>query len=115
MHIRDIESFAEFESIALSDGAVEWRIGGAFGGDCWGGEADREVEVEEEPEDEFLDELLTDLCPDLTFLQYRRLLKAGVYVYDKREDHEFYGNYTLYKTRRVDLRVLYETLRDFYE
>jgi len=48
----------------------------------------------------------------LSFLQYRKLTKAGIYIYTKRTDYEYYGNYTEYRKREIDLTVLYTTLKD---
>jgi len=59
-----------------------------------------------------LDKILETFSPSLSFLQYRKLTKAGIYIYTKRTDYEYYGNYTEYRKREIDLTVLYTTLKD---
>jgi hypothetical protein len=90
---------------------VKWSTGGAEGGNCWGDEA-HYVSGEEEPEDEFITELLEKAAPSITFLQFRRLLKPGLYETRTSCEHEYYGNYTDYSHRKLKLNVLYERLKD---
>jgi len=117
MHIKDLHTYEEFWDVIGGleiEDQVSWVIGGATGGNCWGGTADIPVEAEEEPDDS-LDELLSHVCPDLTFLQYRSLMKSEIYRYDKKERREYYGNYTVIRERTLDLELLYQKLREFYE
>lgn len=123
MHIRDIDSFDEFKALAEKLGYIghqyetSWVTGGVTGGSCYDEGSSRHYgrEAEDEPEDEYLDVLLEEVCPDLTFLQYRALLKAGLYSYRDSSENEYYGNYTDYRNRKTNLDVLYETLRGFYK
>lgn len=90
---------------------VRWIIGGMDGGNCWGGEPSR-ISTEEEPEDEFLTELLEKVAPSITFLKFKRLLKAGLYEGYEETIREYYGNYTEYQHRDLKLDELYKRLRD---
>lgn len=116
MHIKDLQTYEEFWDVVAEleiEDKVSWVIGGATGGNCWGGSADIPVEAEEEPDDS-LEKLLNHICPDLTFLQYRSLMKSDIYEYDRKERSEYYGNYTIFRERNLNLELLYKKLREFY-
>lgn len=87
-----------------------WVIGGRCGGNCWN---DHSYTLDTEPEPNFdaLDTLLVKLCPGLLFVDYKELYDKLVQV-DESEEHEYYGNYTAYKTKVVLLKDLYEFLYD---
>lgn len=88
----------------------EWTTGGVTGGSCWGGVADQPVSGEEEPEDTFLEEILELLVPNLTYLQYRKLVKANLYDKYDAGYTDYYGNYTTREGRRLSIERLYNTL-----
>src|ERR1019366_6274789 len=87
---------------------VEWETGGASGGNCWGDSADRHRDSEPEPELD-LTALFEKVCPNMTFLQYRKVMK-DIVVQSSRTEHEYYGNYTEYSIKIVQYRVLYNKL-----
>ena len=89
---------------------VSWTSGGLSGGSCWGTAADQPVRAEAEPDLEDLDKLLEALKPDLTFLQYKALVKELVLTTEHTET-EYYGNYYEKKTKSVNLKSLYEYFR----
>ena len=111
------KTFEEFEEavnrVAPEAGEeVKWTIGGMDGGNCWGDSADQAIGAEDEPEDEDLEMILFDAMPDLTFLEFRKLNRADIYERDKKTQNEYYGNYTIYATRRLKLKELYDALVD---
>jgi hypothetical protein len=92
---------------------VTWTTGGMTGGSCWNdGVEDPHypVEAEEEPEFEALDKVLEALCPQITFLQYKKLVKSVV-SRDATSENEYYGNYYDKMTKSVDLNVLKQYLK----
>jgi hypothetical protein len=95
---------------------TRWTTGGMCGGSCWNDEGANEyVEPEEEPEDETLAEILEDVFLDLTFLEGNRLMKSGIEVRTTGEDREYYGNYTTYAQKKIDIDALYEALVEIEE
>jgi hypothetical protein len=91
---------------------VEWCSGGIGGGSCWddGKEDVHHYSISGEPESDFddIDTILTELCPNLSFLQYKQLMKIT-----KRESYsqnEYYGNSTDYTYKYVLLRDLLNKL-----
>ena len=93
---------------------VEWCSGGISGGSCWDdGTDDRHYgrSGEAEPEFDNIDTVLAELCPNLTFLQYKKIMakivKRGEYTIN-----EYYGNTTDYTFKVVNLRELYEALQE---
>lgn len=94
---------------------VKWVTGGMEGGSCWGDEA-RPMGGEDEPEDLYIIALLEKFAPSLTFLQFKRLM-ADPKLYNRydRTNREYYGNYTEYAHRDLDLDVLFKSLKAFYE
>ena len=112
------KTYNEFEHAAnlVTDGMVDfevsWCTGGEEGGSCWDEYEPQHCprETEQEPEDTYLDIILEDAFPELSFLQYRRLLKAE--IYDRRTHHsnDYYGNWSLYSYRKLNLKNLYNAL-----
>lgn len=91
---------------------IEWTTGGVTGGNCWGDSANQAVSPEDEPEDECIDEVLQAVIPDLTYLEFRKLERAGIWERDTRESYEYYGNYYTYASKKLNLDKLYEALVD---
>jgi hypothetical protein len=88
-----------------------WCIGGVTGGNCWGGEANESVSAHDEPEYGGLDDLLLEIAPNITFLQYKKILSCEErYEYT---DHEYYGNYTEYRVKYISINALYNILNTF--
>jgi hypothetical protein len=92
---------------------VKWEIGGHSGGSCWGGEAKPFFTSDPEKEFDDLDEILQKVVPNITFLQYRILLKKLDIQYDEHRVGDYYGNDTIYKRKFFHIARLYELLKEF--
>lgn len=90
-----------------SDPAVQWTTGGQSGGNCWddSDESHYSVEGDKEPDFDELDRLIEGLCPNISFIQYKNLVKT---VVEKRTwtDNEYYGNYYYRAEKSVNLHTL---------
>jgi hypothetical protein len=92
----------------------EVHTGGVSGGSCF----DEGLEdphhgytVEhEDPEIEGLDAVLAELCPQITFLQYKRMVKEACFKTKTRQDNDYYGNHSDYVYKYVRLEDLYNGL-----
>lgn len=112
-----ISNFENFEAFSAHIDTLgfstkeSWLVGGIGGGSCWSEGGHYALTAEEEPEDEALDAILSMFCPTLTFLQYRCLTKIeNLYLRENKTYYEYYGNYTEYTTRELNLRVVYDFL-----
>ena len=85
----------------------KWCTGGAYGS-CWGDKLSP-VTPDEQPDFDELDELLADICPQVTFLQYKKIMRDCV---DFEESHEsdYYGGGCIYKRYVCDMEKLYRCL-----
>lgn len=86
--------------------------GGVHGGSCWDeGDCHHDsYSTGDSPDLKSLDTLLSKICPNITFLQYKRLLvDTGVQTENKTEN-EYYGNSSNYAQQYVTLGNLYEAL-----
>lgn len=93
---------------------TEWVIGGQTGGSCWDEDNNDHhypVTASKEPDFGDIDEILLHLVPDISYLQHKRLISA-VLKEDERTDREYYGNYTVYGTKKVILKDLYDKLSE---
>lgn len=118
--IQDIQNLKEFietlseifgyeiESDSIS---YNWTTGGYTGGSCWGGEHYPRT-VEDEPEDGQLEKILNNVYPQLTFLQFKRLEKEGLWTVQEKNQREYYGNNTETTTKTLNLDVLFERLKE---
>lgn len=89
---------------------IKWTIGGRTGKSCYSsGDIDDILDAEPEPEFEDFDKVLEAVDPDISYLRYKTVRRA-VMVADTYRDEEYYGNYTDYARKRVNLRVLYDAL-----
>lgn len=89
---------------------IEYESRGATGGSCWGGEASYYENTDVDAEFVVLDELLEIICPKISYLEYRKLTK--LIKTTSREQYEHYGNWTEYKSKNLDLKSLYQFLKD---
>ena len=91
---------------------VEWRIGGAWGGNCWDNSPPESYTVSGEPEPELtkLDDILARVAPTIGFLQYKILLNKV----QRKEwtNHEYYGNYTNYASKEIAIDDIWEFLEE---
>lgn len=93
---------------------ITWDMGGQSGGSCWStpDNPSQFYARDGEPEPEFadLDIILEKLAPRVSFLQYKgicRLVKR-----DSWRDDDWYGNYTLKGSKKIELNTLYNYLKD---
>lgn len=87
-----------------------WIVGGMSGGNCWGDSPNWAVTPEPEPSMDKLDQLLEDVAPNLTVRQYKEIL-AEVVKEDRHTEHEYYGNYTHWASKRLEFDQLYQALK----
>lgn len=86
----------------------KWVVGGQDGGNCWNNRSYR-LDAEDEPYFDALNTLLTKLCPRLFFIDYTELCDKLIEK-DKVEEHEYYGNHTIYQTKTVKCKELFDYL-----
>ena len=89
-----------------------WRIGGEQGGSCWDdGTEDHHCPITASPEPPMsdLDELLLKVAPNISFLVYRNL-ENKLLQRDERRESEYYGNWTEYGIKRINIKKLYDYL-----
>lgn len=84
----------------------KWSTGGSRN-NCWGDSWS--IEGEEPKEFYQLDNLLTEISPNISFLQYKRLLSKCVEV-DNDSVNDYYGGCEYYNFYKCDLEKLYEEL-----
>ena len=93
---------------------VQWCSGGVSGGSCWdtgeNGDPHYAMSGEAEPEFDAIDTVLTVVCPNLSFLQYKKLLAGNLVTRDEYSQDEYYGNCTNYTFKRIKLRDLLNKL-----
>ncbi len=85
----------------------EWITGGITGGNCWDNQTHLR-ESDQEPEFSSLDKILENLYPNITFLQYKKLMKlvkTTEYI-----SSGYYGNYEEYRVEYIILQDLYDSL-----
>lgn len=88
-----------------------WCGGGTWG-NCWGGSGT--VSGESPVEFKELDNLLEELCPDISFLQYKKLMTNCVKI-DEWYEHDYYGGSTINYRYICDLEKLGEYLEKLEE
>jgi hypothetical protein len=96
----DLKTFQGFYS-------EPWVIGGRTGGNPWG-EADRDSDAEEPKEINLLDEFLEKYYPNITFLQYKRLMRLIKNL--TWTNDEYYGNSSDYKCAYITFEDISEYL-----
>lgn len=87
-----------------------WLVGGASGGNCWGDEANHGVTAEDPNELTDLDKFLEEEMPEITFIQYKKILP--LIQYQEYTVNEYYGNYNEYKVAYLSFEKLAEVLAD---
>lgn len=88
----------------------EWTSGGMSGRGYWGGELEA-VEGDPEPGWTELDDLLAKVAPKITYLEYKkidRMVTTGSY----NDGGDYYGNYYTKSYKHIDLRELYDYLKE---
>lgn len=89
--------------------AVKWTIGGMEGGSYTGQEAYAINYSEPEPEMD-LDKVLERVAPNISFLEYKRILRECIEQGDHRES-EYYGNYENQRFKKCRLDKLFKHLK----
>jgi hypothetical protein len=92
----------------------EWCSGGISGGSCWDDSKEDNhyaTRGESEPEFTSLDNILDEICPNITYLQYKKLI-TKVIEEDSYIQNEYYGNSSHYSYKTVLLKDLYDTLKE---
>lgn len=87
-----------------------WVIGGASGGNCWGDSPTRGVTAEDPNEITDLDSFLEEVMPEVTFLQYKKIM--ALVEYQEFSVSEYYGNYNEYKVAYITFDKLAQALSD---
>lgn len=108
----DTEFRVSYENTLKNTIGVKWKTGGKSGGNCWNaGEDNRHysIEGEREPNLESVDLIIEKICPEINFLIYKRLYRE-LLIYNEDNENEYYGNYTNYAYKYIDLEKLYNWL-----
>ncbi len=90
---------------------VEWETGGVGGGSCWGGEPTGYSSSTPAAELKEFDIILEHFIPTLSFLQYKNLYNSLIEE-DSYTQNEYYGNYTNYAIKQIELRKLYDYMKE---
>lgn len=90
------------------------ETGGAQGGDCWGNNPSGYSTGKSFGESSILDMFLEEHYPDVSFLRYRKIRRKVISTRDTSH-YDYYGNYTEYSMRMIDLAELLEALRELEE
>jgi len=89
---------------------IQWTIGGQSGGNCWNGaEHSYATDAEPEPEFEALDKIFEKYWSEISYIKYKRFCAKHIET-SEDTDTEYYGNYTNYAVKTVQLEKLYEFL-----
>ena len=101
---------AKYNIILNADGEYKgdsWCTGGSWA-DCWGNTGT--VGSSNTPEGmDILDELLEKICPNISLLQYKRIMNECVYVNDF-SDGDYYGGTTYHNQYVLKVSSLYTYL-----
>ena len=92
----------------------KWVIGDMAGGSCWSENSEcplYDKEIDKEPEMILLFLLIEKTCPNISFLTFKRLEHDCV-KYREETDREYYGNYTIWAYNTVDMKQLYQWLKE---
>lgn len=103
--------FAESNGLYVNDEGIlsgeSWSLGGSWN-DCWGNTGT--VSPSSAPEGfRELDDLLEKVAPNISFMQYKKILNECV---SKKEysDHDYYGGCTYHNKQVLNVRALYDYL-----
>jgi hypothetical protein len=83
------------------------EIGGYFGGNCWGDEAEPYY-VRDPKWDDSLKSFLLDVVPKISLVHVDELQALQIEGYD--EVYEYYGNSAEYKYLKIPLKTVYDKL-----
>jgi hypothetical protein len=103
----DHENADELESPYLF---VEWAVGGARGGSCWGGSAEEYTTNENEKNLDGLDDIFIKYWPEMPFLTYKKFVGENQLLVEAFGRTEYYGNRTDYKAKVISIKSLFNFL-----
>ena len=91
---------------------TEWCSGGISGGSCWDSSNPQPYTSDEvEPKDTAILEIIKELYPNISGLKILELLNVeNLYEYGGYTSYEYYGNRDEYRTKELNLVVLYNML-----
>lgn len=107
----DVEDSFLYNYSKNHDGFLEsnsWTLGGTW---CAYDGRSGSVEAEKQPDFEELDHILENICPQITFLQYKHIMKECVTIEEEWE-RDYYGGSTTKAFYRCDLKQLYKYLKE---
>lgn len=115
---RSAKTYSDFQEllgelgITLYDLQTEVAVGGASGGDCWGSES-HSWYADATPPDIQVDAILEVVYPNMTILQYHKL-QALTTIRSRTSGGDYYGNYTKYAVRHLNILDLYHFLQLYW-
>lgn len=87
---------------------VQWTTGGMSGGNCWGDDANYPIEGDPEPELEKFDSIIEHLFGGgINLSNYKKLCRSLIKT-ETGSYNEYYGNYTNWSKKYVNLEELYK-------
>jgi len=86
-----------------------WETGGVRGGSCWADSNPVDYSTSElEPDFDHLDQILSKVANNITFLDYKVLMKSV--KYGSHTENEYYGNYIYYATKTITIDDIWDFL-----
>jgi len=91
-----------------------WKTGGVTGNSCWG--TKNEPVSPETPPDfiQGLDNFLEAVKPDMSFMQYRKLLASSQKSGSYSDRSDYYGNYYDYSYKAVSCNELFTKMAELF-
>ncbi len=78
---------------------TSYLSGGVTGGSCWGSDTRPFVTDDQDNEWEVLDITLSEIYPEISYLNYKKILK--LVNTESYRDSDYYGNYDEYKIKFI--------------
>ncbi len=88
---------------------IRWTSGGMQGGNCYGDDP-YPISPDEPRHFVALDKILEEIAPKVGFLEYKRIERECMSEAYIPSEREYYGNYTKYSGKSLDLKGLYDLL-----
>ena len=91
---------------------IEWCIGGQSGGSCYDTDDHvyHPIDPDTEPEFNDIDKILEVLAPDISFIQYKSIVR-DVLKQNTKKQNDYYGNHSNYAVKYILLEELFEALQ----
>jgi len=88
-------------------------IGEAVGGNCWNDNPAEyhAIDLNKRLDFIYLEKIINNFCPNISYKKYRKLWENLVHEEEETE-REYYGNYTNYHIFRIDVKDLYNFLKE---